>query len=396
MGAATTQAVLKEGIEEYKKTHTIAYYKQKAINALIKCRTAALGGHIQLCPAGCVSRIWYNSCKHRFCPLCCFIRIERWLLKQKARLLNCDYYHAIFTIPHELNIIWQYNEGILTTLLFSAVKKVLFDLLSDPKHLGAKPGIIATLQTWSQTLILHPHIHCLITGGGLSVLGQWIRVQNGYLLPFKLVQARFRKRMIDSLRWAFEEGKIKLPPDMRPQKFHNLLNKLGYKKKKWNVRIMERYKHGVGVATYLARYLRGGPISNTRILSFDGKEVIFSYRENEREDKAGKGKKKTMRLPYGQFIDRLLLHVPQPRARMVRAWGLFANNKKGDLALCRAQLGQLPIEEETEFLDWQTICAKRGDEHPERCPVCGRLLICTGTFGPNGIPPPVSLMEKQA
>ena len=182
MGGTTTQEILKAGIKEYKKTHSLPYYKQKAIQALIKCRTAALGGHIQKCPAGCVKRIWYNSCKHckhRFCPLCSFIQITRWLVKQKARLLNCDYYHAIFTIPHELNIIFQYNEALLTTLMFSAVKKILFDLLADPAHLGAKPGIIATFQTWSQTLILHPRIHCLITGGGLTVLRQWKKIQNG-------------------------------------------------------------------------------------------------------------------------------------------------------------------------------------------------------------------------
>ena len=393
MGATTTQAILKEGIEKYKKTHNIPYYKQKAINALIKCRTAALGGHKQYCPGGCMSHIWYNSCKHRFCPLCCFIRIERWLLKQKARLLKCDYYHVIFTIPHELNIIWLYNEALLTTLLFSSVKEVLFDLLSDPEHLGAKPGIIATLQTWCQTLLLHPHIHCLITGGGLDPLGQWKSIKNGYLLPSKLVAPRFRKKLIDSLRKALEKGKVKLPPDMSYQKFHNLLNKLKFKKKKWNVRITERYEHGAGVVTYLARYLKGGPISNSRIISCDGKKLTFYYRENSKEDK--KGKRQTMSLPLDQFIDRLLLHVPKYR---VRSWGLFANSKKDDFALCREQLGQLP-EEEVEFLDWQTYCSKRGEQHPERCPVCGRTLICTEIFGPdripNGIPPPVRIMEKQ-
>jgi hypothetical protein len=308
--------------------------------------------------------------------------------------LNCDYYHAIFTIPHELNIIWLYNEALLATLLFSAVKEVLFDLLSDPKHLGAMPGIIATLQTWSQTLILHPHIHCLITGGGLTALGQWKSIKNGYLLPFSLVAARFRIKLIDSLREALQKGKITLPPDMSSQKFHNLLNKLKFKKKKWNVHIMERYEHGAGVATYLARYLRGGPISNSRIISCDGQKVAFYYRQNSKEDK--KSKRHTMSLPLDQFIDRLLLHVPQHRALMVRSWGLFANCKKDGLALCREQLGQLPAEGEVEFLDWQTFCSRQGDEHPERCPVCGRLLICTETFGPDRIPPPASLMGKQA
>lgn len=394
MSGATTQEILREGITEYKKTHSLPFYKQKAVQALIKCRTAALGGHIQKCPAGCISRIWYNSCKHRFCPLCSFIQIERWLVKQKARLLNCDYYHAIFTIPHELNIIFQYNEALLTNLMFSAVKKILFDLLADSKYLGAKPGIIATFQTWSQTLVLHPHIHCLITGGGLTALNQWKEVHNGYLLPFRLVSADFRKRMIKTLRRAFEEGKLTLPPDMRPQKFHNLLNMLGYKKKKWNVHIMERYSHGQGVCAYLARYLRGGPISNSRIISFNEQKVTFTYRQNSKENK--KNKKQTMILPLSQFIDRLLYHVPKPGAIMVRSWGLFANNKKGDLSLCRAHLGQLPVEEKKEFLDWQTLCSRQGDDHPERCPVCGRLLVCTDVFGPDRLPSDELPLENAA
>ena len=133
----------------------------------MQCRTAALGGHIQACPDGHMSRIWYNSCRHRSCPQCAYLQTERWLALQRARLLACDHYHVIFTLPHDLNPLWLANVPVMTTLLFQAVRDTLVELLADPKYLGAQPGILAALHTWSQTLVLHPHVHCLVTGGGL-------------------------------------------------------------------------------------------------------------------------------------------------------------------------------------------------------------------------------------
>ncbi len=396
MGNLSTQRILQEGFSEYEKKHGVPLYKQKAVNALMKCRSAALGGHVQECPEGHFKRIWYNSCRHRFCPLCAFIRIARWLAKQKARLLACDHYHVIFTIPEELNIIWLYNELLMISLLFQAVRETLFELMGDVKYLGAKPGIIAALHTWGQTLVFHPHIHCLVTGGGLTALGKWIGVNNGFLLPARVVMALFRNKLIQALRQAFEKGEIVLPPNgMRPQQFINLLNKLRYKKKKWNVRIMERYSHGEGVATYLARYLRGGAIGNSRILAFDGNKVTFSYYDNHDPGENGKGKKKTMTLSTEEFIGRLLLHVAIPGVRQVRSWGLYANGKKEELAQCREQLGQPPVEEEKK-IDWQSLCERWGDEHPERCPICGRKLISTRVFHRGDLPPPDLLMEKAA
>jgi hypothetical protein len=186
-----------------------------------------------------MSRIWYNSCKHRSCPQCAFLQIERWLCKQKARLLGCDHYHVIFTIPHDLNAVWLANVPLMTSLLFAAVRDTLFELLGDPKYLGAQPGIMAALHTWGQTLVLHPHIHCLVTGGGLTPDGRWVAVHNGYLLPGRVVMAVFRGKLLDAIRRAWCRGDLELPAEMRPQQFLNLLNRLGHKKKtRWNVRIM--------------------------------------------------------------------------------------------------------------------------------------------------------------
>src|SRR5262249_22036324 len=155
---------------------------------------------------------------------------------------------------------------VMSTLLFQAVRATLFDLLADAKYLGAQPGILAALHTWSQTLVLHPHLHCLVTGGGLTPAGQWVAVRHGFLLPARQVMAVFRGKMVAAIRQTFARGVLALPAPMQPQQFVNLLNRLGHPTKtKWNVRIMERYAHGAGVVMYLARYLRGGPLKNARL-----------------------------------------------------------------------------------------------------------------------------------
>ena len=141
------------------------------------CRTAALGGHVKACRCGHLQKVWYNSCKHRSCPQCAFLEIEKWLYRQKQRLLNCDHYHVVFTVPAELNDIWGLNRKQFANLLFTSVRDSLLKLLADPKYLGARPGLIMALHTWGKTLIVHPHIHCLVTGGGLTTEGEWKTVR---------------------------------------------------------------------------------------------------------------------------------------------------------------------------------------------------------------------------
>lgn len=143
----------------------------KAAWALLVCRTAVLGGHIQACLEGHVERVWYHSCRHRLCPPCAWLQVERWLVRQKARWLACDHDHVIFTMPHELNDLWLVNVAAMTPLLVPTVHETLDELLGDEKYLGACPGIIAALHTWSQTLVFHPHLHCLVTGGGARTRG---------------------------------------------------------------------------------------------------------------------------------------------------------------------------------------------------------------------------------
>ena len=261
----TIQSILLIGYAAYEKMHLLPDFVREAAHCLMVCRTAVLGGHTQACPDGHYQRVWYNSCKHRICPQCAYLQVQKWLAKQKTRILRCDHFHVIFTIPEELRFLWHFNTKLMTQILFTCSRDTLFELLGDEKYMGAKPGIIASLHTWTKTLLVHPHIHCLVTGCGLSASGELKVAVKDFLLPYDLIKDTFRKHVRKAILKALNKGELVLPDGMRAQQVKNLMNKLG--RKKWNVRICEKYPHGSGVLTYLARYLKGGPISNSRIIS---------------------------------------------------------------------------------------------------------------------------------
>jgi hypothetical protein len=388
MGTITLQTIFQDAYPAYEQTHLLPMYVRRAARAVMQCRTAALGGHIQACPDGHVARIWYTSCRHRSCPQCAYLQTERWLALQRARLLACDHYHVIFTLPHDLNPLWLANVPVMSTLLFQAVRATLVELLADPKYLGAQPGLLAALHTWSQTLVLHPHLHCLVTGGGLTPEGQWKAVRNGFLLPVRVVMAVFRGKLLAAIRQALARETLALPEGMRLQQLLNLLTRLGHPRKtKWNVHIRERYAHGAGVVTYLARYLRGGPMKNARLVAYDGARVTFTCRARPEEAGGGDPSAQRVTLAVADFLQRWLLHVPVPQTRVVRSYGLYQPTQAAALAVCRAALGQAPAAVPM-LLDWQTVCAQRGDWHPEQCPTCGQRLVCTGMIPRSGVSPP--------
>jgi len=350
----------------------------RAAERITACRTAALGGHVQACPEEHMERHWYNSCKHRSCPLCAFTSVERWLDRQKTRVLDCDYYHVIITVDSALDSLWLANVRAMTDILFHAAKETIFELLADPKYLGAEPGMTIALHTWGQMQGLHPHVHCLVTGGGLAPDGTWRAVNNGFLLPGRVARDLFRGKFIAAIRQGLGQGKLAVPNGERLQPVLNLLNKLG--RKKWNVCIRERYGHANGVLTYLGRYMRGGSIANRRIVSWNEETVRFRYKDY-REDGEGK-KHKEMELSLNDFVRRVLLHVPEPGQKLVRSYGIFAGSRRPDLNRCREMLGQGPLEE-TEVRTWQECVSKLGDKDPSRCPVCGARLIQKEVFRPD-------------
>jgi len=392
MASRILQQLLDTHYPTFAQTHPLPDHVREAVHSLRSCRTVALGGHVQACPDGHVERVWYNSCRHRFCPQCTQLQIAQWLARQRVRLLACDHYHVIFTIPSELNALWLANVRALANGLFHTAWATLSELLGDPKYLGATPGMIAALHTWGQTLVLHPHLHCLVTGGGLAD-DTWQAVHTGYLLPARVVMAVFRGKFLAAVHHALDAGQLTLPASVTLSRLRMLLNRLG--RQKWHVQIMIRYAHGQGVATYLARYLRGGPLKPGRIVTWDEQTVTFRYADNQDPDAQGRGQRKLLSLAVADFLQRWLLHVPPPGLSVVRAYGLYAPTKRATLGQCRQALGQAPVTV-SPTLDWQTYCAQQGPQHPECCPVCGQRLIRMATVAPQRNRRPGSMSQPAA
>lgn len=219
-------------------------------------------------------------------------------------------------------------------------------------------------------------------------------MRHGFLLPVRVVMAVFRGKRLAALRQALAREALALPEGVQPQLFLNLLNRLEHPRKtQWNVHIRERYRHGGGVVTYLARYLRGGPLKNARLVAYDGDRVTFLHRARQAAA-GGNASSQRMTVSVVDLLQRWLLHVPLPQTRVVLSYGLYHPPQAAALTVCRAVLGQPPVEAPMA-LDWQTVCAQRGDLHPEQCPACAQLLVCTGGL-PRGGAPPSSRAEVRA
>jgi hypothetical protein len=374
----TLQSIFRESFETFSRTRRLSHHHRKAAQSIMQCRSMALGGHVKKCPNGHVEGVWYNSCGHRSCPQCSHLSRELWLEKQKARLLACDHFHVIFTIAHELDELWRLNTRLLIEVVFQSARDTLFELLADDRHLGAQPGVMMSLHTWGRTLSLHPHVHCLVTGGGLTPMGEWKAVKNGYLLPVAVARIIFRGKFLDGVGKALERGQLFLPQEMTEPKLKNLLNQVGRKKR--NVCIRERYSHGSGVITYLARYVRGGPMSNQKLLCVNEAGVTFRYRDHR------DGKVKPMTLTPEQFIGRVLWHVPEKGLQVVRHYGLYGRCSQKLRDKCRAQLGQV-AEQARVVLAVEQYWEKVGHAEKLCCPVCGERMICVGRFARGGSPP---------
>lgn len=372
MMEATLQGIFAAQFAPYAQGKHLPALAYKAARAIIECRSAALGGHVQRCPAGHVTRIQYNACRHRSCPRCSALPKVRWAEAQQARLLACDHYHVVFTLPHELLELWCLNRAWFVDALFQASRDTLMTLLGDERHLGALPGVVMALHTWGRTLSLHPHIHCLVTGGGLTASGDWRASKRGYLLPVRVVKALYKGKLLARLWTALQSGALKLPEGRCAADIARLLKAVG--RKGWNVRVQERYAHGRGVMRYLARYVKGGPISDRRLLSATPSQVALGYTDHR------DGKSKVLRLSTGHFIQRVLWHVPETGQHTIRHYGLYAHRARAKRAQCREQLGQDPETETIDRLDWQSFWDQLGQSDKGRCPDCGVRLVAGTHF----------------
>ncbi|MGA8260029.1 MAG: transposase [Arenicellales bacterium] len=376
------QRIFRVGFETYSQGrrlprhyHTNAYWIQH-------CRTARLGGHAEYCENGHLHRVQYNSCHTRSCPQCNGLVRERWLERQKERLLRCGHRHIIFTIDHGLNPLWRCNRREMADVLFRAAAETLKTFTQDPRYLGGTPGVLLGLHTWTRTLGLHPHIHALVSEGGLDARGQWCAAKRDFFLPARAVMAMFRGKMLDFVRRGVVEDRLRLPAGVRRQQMLNRLNRMG--RKKWNVRIEQRYAHGAGVATYLARYLRGGPVRD-RQLSLEGRTVSFRPRV-----RSGAERLPVMRMPAEAFVARVLQHLPEPQRPTIRRVGLYTPCKQSALNRARGHLLQRPVVEDTPRLDVQEYCRRVFGQPPSRvCATCGAPVDLARRVPRAHDPPPL-------
>ncbi|TWU36723.1 putative transposase [Novipirellula aureliae] len=363
----------------------------RAAWAVRHCRTRELGGHVNSCPEGHYHQIAYNSCRHRSCPQCGWLPKELWLDGWRKRLLPCPHHHVIFTVPHELNDLWRFNKAVFADTLFAAASQTLTELLGDPKFLGGRIGILAALHTWNQRLQRHVHLHAIVTAGGLASDGQWHKPQKKCLLPRKVLMIKFRGKFKAMLRDTLRRGVLKLPPDFTCNDFERLLGKLTAVP--WNVKVYNAYRNGVTVATYLARYIKGGPIGNSRLLSLQDGQVRFRYRLSERQGGDGKRQGKT-RLPVETFIGRWLQHVPPRRFQTVRGYGLYSGNQHSQWEQAAKALGIVEAKQVEEARCWQDWCEAAGMSEACRCPKCGKQLISHHEFSAGRGPPLAALSSR--
>jgi hypothetical protein len=278
--------------------------------AISRCRTGAYGHHIEQCRDGCTTRVRYHSCHHRSCPQCNAVPRARWLEQQQARLLDCEHYHIIFTVPAVFRRWWEQHPEIVTADLFWAAKEALFRLCADARYLGATPGLLAGFHSWSRRLLVHPHVHCLVSAEGLTAQGEWRRAKRTCFLPARLLMATFRALLLKRWRrrarageWSAALGDVTSVLERQARR-------------PWSVQVQPRYRHGRGVAIYLARYLRGGPCHARQLVLHPG-QVTLLPKQAERHA--------AVRTLTGEaFVRSWLTHVPRLRQRTVRGYGLYA------------------------------------------------------------------------
>jgi hypothetical protein len=356
--------------------------QRTALRDLARCRTAALGGHLDRCPDCGHDRPAYNSCRNRHCPKCQARARARWLDRQAGHLLPVEYYHLVFTLPAELSDLARANPAVLYDLLFRAAAGAVRDVAADPKRLGAVPGLLLVLHTWGQTLQHHPHVHGVVTGGGLScdprgridATPRWVPCRPGFFLPVRVLSRVFRGKYLAGLRHAHARRRLRLPGRLAaladPAAFHAWLAPL--RARDWVVYAKPPFGGPARVLKYLARYTHRVAISNHRLRSLADGRVTFEYR-----DYAAAGTAKVMTLDAVEFLRRFAQHVLPAGFVKVRHYGLLANRFRDDrLAGCRRLLLVAAVAGSLAGVGAGELV--RVDPAGERCcPRCGgRRLRC--------------------
>ncbi|MDT8302888.1 MAG: IS91 family transposase [Sedimentisphaerales bacterium] len=385
--------IFREYGKQYRCSHALPLSDLKVMHSIEVCRTAYLVGHLERCNRCEFERIAYNSCRNRHCPKCQALAKAEWLEKRKAELLPVEYFHNVFTIPHELNQLARCNKKVIYDVLFKTVAETLQEFACDPKHgLGGKIGFTAILHTWDQKLLNHIHLHCVIPAGVLSSDGhRWIHSRKNFLFPVKALSRVFRGKFIDYLKKTFAKDNLIFPGQIAclrtGKNFSQLIDQLW--KKDWVVYSKAPFNGPKKVLDYLGRYTHRVAIANHRIVEVKAGQITFRYRDRSDGDKC-----KLMTIATQEFIRRFLLHVLPESFMRIRHYGFLANRcKREHMAKCRELLGlsaELPsVSEET----MQEKMLRLTGVDVTECPRCKRgrmrrivelpiLSVCTSRDSP--------------
>jgi hypothetical protein len=341
----------------------------KAMRAIENCRTALLGGHVERCDDCGHQRVAYNSCRNRNCPKCQGLARAQWLEDRQAELLDVPYFHVVFTVPAEIEVIAFQNQTVVYDILFRAASETLRTIAAEPKHLGAEIGFLAVLHTWGQNLMHHPHVHCLVPGGGIAPDGKrWIACRPGFFLPVRVLSRMFRGLFLHYLEKAFAAGELRFFSVHRhlqePAAFRRYLTPVH--RMEWVVYAKRPFAGPAQVLDYVGRYTHRVAISNNRLLSMDDGKVRFrwkDYRDGDRQ--------KTMTLDGGEFVRRFLMHVLPDGFHRIRYFGFLGNCQRvRKLALCRELLGMAPLGPADPPVDYRDRFEALTGRSLRECPHC--------------------------
>jgi hypothetical protein len=347
--------------------HWLRWKHIKVLLAIRRCRTAALGGHLDECTrCGHRAPISYNSCRDRHCPKCQTAARDRWIAARRQELLPTRYLHVVFTLPSRLAPLVLQNKKVLYALLFRTSAETLLEVARDPKHLGAEIGFFSVLHTWSQKLKIHPHVHCVVPAGGLSLdHTRWVRSRDNYFLPKEVLREIFRGKFVDALQQAFQNGQLRFEGDLKllaqPKIFAAWLRPLF--RQDWVVYLKPPFGGPEYVLHYLGRYTHRVAISNHRLVSLTDGQVTFRWR-----DSAHHNEQKLLSLSLDEFLCRFLLHILPKGFVRIRNFGFLANRKRATLLpLCFQLLG---AQQQPQAEQQHASCTEDGPDL-WRCPKCG-------------------------
>ena len=361
--------------EAYRDEHdcSLSSAQRRIMSAIEVCRTAALGGHVEECDNEACrhQRISYNSCRNRHCPKCQSLARAEWIEDREAEVLDCEYFHVVFTVPEEIAAIAYQNKKMVYGILFQAAAETLRTIAADSEHLGAEIGFFGVLHTWGQNLLHHPHLHFVVAGGGIAPEGdRWIFCRSGFFMPVRVLSRLFRRLFLEALQKAFDCGKLKFFSSLEAlQDRRAFMRYLApVRKAEWVVYAKPPFAGPQQVLDYVGRYTHRVAISNDRLLDIENGEVRFrwkDYRDNNRQ--------KTLMLTADEFIRRFLLHVLPDGFQRIRYYGFLGNRyRKQKLARCRQLLG-MPENERPETdpsSDYRDLYEQLTGLSLWKCPVC--------------------------